>query len=130
MKSKMTKMLATGFVSMIIVASGITAFANPTNKNAGNKLSVIAAKHPKTVRVAVTKDGFNPSQIRVEKDYELTMIFTRAAGKSCGSKVTFPSLNMSHKLPVGREVTVKITPDNFGEIAFTCGKMKGNILVR
>ena len=130
MKNKMMKVLVLGFVSIIMSASGIAVFANPTNIKVGKKTSVIAAKHPKTVRVAVTKDGFNPAQIRVEKDYELTLIFTQAAGKSCGSKVTFPSLNISQKLPVGKEVTVKITPDKAGEIAFTCGKMKGTILAR
>ena len=130
MKIKMMKVLAVGFVSILMSASGIAVFANPTNIKVGEKTSVIARKHPKTVRVAVTKDGFSPSEIKVEKGYELTMIFTRASGKSCGSKVTFPSLNISQKLPVGKEVTVKITPDKAGEIAFTCGKMKGTILAR
>ena len=116
MKNLMMKAAAVGFLSIMISITGIPVFANPTNKKVGKKASVIAEKHPKTVRVAVTKDGFNPSQIRVEKDYELTLIFTRGAGKSCGSKVTFPSLNINQKLPVGKEVTVKITPDKFGEI--------------
>lgn len=130
MRNKIMKVIAVGFLSIMIGTTGIPVFANPTNKTVGKKAGVKAAKHPKTVKVAVTKDGFNPSQIRVEKDYELTMIFTRAAGKSCGSKVTFPSLNISQKLPVGKEVTVKLTPGNFGEITFSCGKTKGTILVR
>ena len=130
MKNKVMKMLAAGVAAIIIGSSGVTAFANPTNKNGNKKSSVTAAKHPKTVRISVTKDGFSPSSIRVEKGYPLTLIFNRADNKGCGKEVVFSSLNIRKKLPLKKNVTIVITPDQAGEIAFACGMgmMKGTIV--
>ncbi|HXG86165.1 MAG TPA: cupredoxin domain-containing protein, partial [Pyrinomonadaceae bacterium] len=92
----------------------------------------VAAKHPKTVRISVSKDGFSPSSINVEEGFPVTLIFTRKDKQGCGNKVVFPSLNIKKNLPVGKPVTVKITPDKSGDIAFTCGMgmYKGNIVVQ
>jgi plastocyanin domain-containing protein len=82
------------------------------------------------VRIKVSKDGFSPSTIEAEKGYPLTLIFTRTDAKNCGNKVVFRSLNISRNLPVGKPVTVKITPDKTGDISFTCGMgmYKGTIV--
>ncbi len=87
---------------------------------------------PKTVRITVDKNGFSPSSISVEKGSSLTLIFNRTTEEGCGSKVVFPSLNISRNLPVGKSVTIKITPAKTGEIAFSCGMgmYKGNIVVQ
>jgi plastocyanin domain-containing protein len=129
MKNKLMKMLAAGVVAVMIGSSGVTAFANPTNKT-GNKKASVAAKHPKTVRVKVTKDGFSPSEIRVEKGYPVTLIFNRADNKGCGREVVFSSLNIRKKLPLKKNVKIVITPQESGEIAFACGMgmMKGTIV--
>ena len=132
MKNKMMKMLAAGLMSLIIGAGGTAAFANSTNNTVVKKLSVAAAKkmHPKTVKVTVTKDGFSPSSIRAEKGYPLTLVFYRADNKGCGREVVFESLNIRKKLPLKKNVTIVITPQETGEIAFACGMgmMKGSIV--
>ncbi len=131
MKNKLMKMLAAGIAAVIVGSSGVSAFAKPTNKN-GNKKSgaTTAAKHPKTVRISVTKDGFSPSSIRAEKGYPLTLIFNRADNQGCGREVVFSSLNIRKKLPLKKNVTIVITPQESGEIAFACGMgmMKGAIV--
>lgn len=129
MKNKLIKMLAAGMAALVFGSSGVVAFANPTSKIGHKKMSV-AAKHPKTVRISVTKDGFSPSEIRVEKGYPVTLIFNRADNKGCGREVVFSSLNIRKKLPLKKDVTVVITPDQTGEIAFACGMgmMKGKIV--
>ncbi len=126
MKNKMMKMLAIGLMSLIIGAKGTAAFASPTIKKAG----VVAAKHPKTVKITVTKDGFTPSSIRAEKGYPLTLVFYRADNKGCGKEVVFESLNIRKKLPLKKNVTIVVTPQETGEIAFACGMgmMKGSIV--
>ncbi len=130
MKNKLMKILAAGVAVIMIGSSGVTAFANPTNKNGNKKLSVTAAKHPRTVRISVTKDGFSPSSIRAEKGSPLTLIFNRADNQGCGTEVVFESLNIRRKLPLKKNVKIVITPDKTGEIAFACGMgmMKGAII--
>ena len=130
MKNRIMKSLACAFVALAVLFGGNAAFANPTaagGKNAAKK----KAAHPKTVRVTVNKNGFSPSTIEVEKGYPLTLVFRRATKEGCGNKVVFPSLNISRNLPVGKNVTVKFTPDKTGDISFTCGMgmMKGSIVV-
>lgn len=132
MKNKLMKILAAIVAAVVIGSSGAAALAVPTGKNGNKKSSAAAAarKHPKTVRVSVTKDGFSPSSIKVEKGYPLTLIFNRADNKGCGKEVVFSSLNIRKKLPLKKDVTVVITPDQAGEIAFACGMgmMKGTIV--
>lgn len=108
------------------------ASAEKTNRRAKAKAAARRASHPKTVRVTVNKNGFSPSSVNVEEGFPLTLIFKRTTKEGCGNKVVFPSLNITRDLPVGKNVTVKFTPDQTGEIAFTCGMgmYKGKILVQ
>jgi plastocyanin domain-containing protein len=133
MKNRIVKSLVAALLAAVIIGGGVNAaFANPTAiGNAKNAAKKKAAKHPKTVRVTVNKNGFSPSTIEVEKGYPVTLIFRRADAKNCGNRVVFPSLNITRNLPVGKAVTVKFTPDKTGDISFTCGMgmYKGNIVV-
>lgn len=131
MKNRLSKVCAVGLMAFIVGLSGSIAFANPSEKN-GRKSAMVAVKHPKTVRISVTKDGFTPSEIRVEKGYPLTMIFNRSDSKGCGKEVVFTALNIRKKLPLRKDVTIVITPEESGEIAFACGMgmMKGKIVAR
>ncbi len=130
MRSKLMKTLAAVVVAIMISSSSVTAFAGATTEK-GRKKASIAAKHPKTVRISVTKDGFTPSQIRAEKGYELTLIFNRPDSKGCSKDVVFSSLNIRKKLELKKDVTIVITPQEVGEIVFKCssGKAKGTITI-
>jgi len=120
--------------SMMLAMLGVnTALANGTNeKSASVAKKTVSAKHPKTVRISVSKNGFSPSSIDVEEGFPVTLIFTRRNKQGCGDKVVFPSLGVTKNLPVGKRVTVKFTPEQTGSIAFTCGMgmYKGNIVVQ
>lgn len=126
----MKSLIATSMM-LAILFSGSAAFAISINTK-----TIIEAKykvlvsHPKTVHITVSKDGFSPSAIKVEKGYEVTLIFTRTDKNSGGGKIVFPSLKITKNLPVGKEVEVKITPDQAGDIIFTSGKFKGTITVK
>ena len=115
MKNKMMKMLAVGLMAVMI--------------NLTVNVADVAA-HPKTVKVRVTKNGFSPATINVEKGHLLNLVFYRADNEGCGTEVVFPSLNIRKKLPLKKNVTVQITPKEAGEINFSCGMnmMKGTII--
>lgn len=85
--------------------------------------------HPKTVRISVSEKGFSPSSISAEEGFPLTLIFTRRSRQGCGNKVVFPSLGIEKNLPLGKPVTVRVTP-RAGKISFSCGMgmYKGSIV--
>lgn len=131
MKKLITKSLTVIALIAAVMFGGNAAFA--TTGGVKKTTSVRKkAKHPKTVRITVNKNGFSPSSIMVEEGSPLTLIFKRPKNEGCGNKVVFPSLNITKDLPVGKNVTIKFTPDQTGEISFTCGMgmMKGKIVVQ
>ena len=123
--------MLSALVMVIIGASGMSVPAGETGKTKRTvKKTRVAVKHPKTVKVTVNREGFNPSMIKVEKGYPLTLVFYRATREGCGTEVMFPALNIRRNLPLKRNVTVKFTPKETDEIAFSCGMnmMKGKII--
>lgn len=134
MKRQITKSLVAVSMTIAILFGGSVVFASGANAKlkTGAKAKAARRAHPKTVRVTVNKNGFSPSSISVEEGFPITLIFKRATKEGCGDKVVFPSLNITRDLPIGKNVTVKFTPDQSGEIAFTCGMgmYKGKIVVQ
>ena len=131
MKNKMMKMIGAVLMMVAIGASGMSVSAGETAKTKrAVKKTRVAVKHPKTVKVTVNRQGFSPSTINVEKGSPLTLVFYRATREGCGTEVMFPSLNIRRNLPLKRNVTVKFTPKETGEISFSCGMnmMKGKIV--
>ena len=131
MKNKLMRTFCAALVAFAIGSIGTTAIAATTIETNGDRAGA-KVKHPKTVRISVSKDGFNPTQIRAEKGYELTLIFTQTDTEGCSDEVVFASLNIRKKLMLNKEVTIAITPKDAGEIVFECsvGKLKGSIAVR
>lgn len=125
------KMISAALFAFVIGSIGTTGFAATPLEKSRDTASA-KAKHPKTVRISVSKDGFGPAQIRAEKGYELTLIFTQTDTEGCSEDVVFTSLNIRKKLVLNKEVTIAITPKEAGEVVFECsvGKLKGSIAVR
>jgi hypothetical protein len=83
-----------------------------------------------TIKVA---GDFQPSVINAKAGQPLTLRFDRTAGApSCGDEVVFKSLNQTYKVPDKQITEVKLTPQQTGDLHFTCGMnmMKGKIVVQ
>ena len=128
MKNQIMKSVVAASMMLAMLFGGNAALANPTygKNNVKKKFG-----HPKTVRITVNKKGFSPASIGTEQGSPLTLIFKRPKNEGCGNKVVFPSLNITKDLPVGKNVTIKFTPSQTGNINFTCGMgmYKGSIVV-
>jgi plastocyanin domain-containing protein len=130
MKNKRVTILTFALV-LLLIGSGVSeGFAGHQSKKGLKKARITAFSHPKTVKVTVNGEGFNPSTIKVEKGHPLSLVFYRVERDGCGAEVVFPALNIRRTLPLKRNVTVKFTPKESGEIAFSCGMnmMKGKIV--
>jgi len=90
MKKQIMKSLIAASMMLAMLFGGNAAFANGTNGKTNNGATKkVAAKHPKTVRISVSKDGFSPSSINVEEGYPVTLVFTRKDKKTAAIKSFF-----------------------------------------
>ncbi len=84
------------------------------------------------IKIVVSGNGYEPSEIKVEKGKPVKLVFLRQDANNCGGEVIFSKLNITKKLPVGETVLVEFTPTEAGDISFACGMgmMKGKVLVQ
>ncbi len=123
-------------VFLAACAFGQPAVANNNQAvNAGDETADMGeseAENPaKTIKVSVLRSGFAPESIKVKKGQPVKLAFYRKDADNCGGEVVFPKLNIKKELPVGKTVLVAFTPQESGELAFTCGMnmMRGKIVV-
>ena len=72
-------------------------------------------------RVAVSENGFEPARITARAGAPVRITFVRTTDATCATEVSIPSHNIKRALPLNQPVTIDITPQKSGEIAFTCG---------
>ncbi len=96
-------------------------------KKAANEFTAPAG----AIKVMVSKRGFEPSEIKIEKGKPTQLAFYRRDAENCASEVVFPKLNITKKLPVGETVLVEFTPQESGDITFACGMnmLRGKVVV-
>jgi len=105
---------------LVIVTIGSFAFAKGENVQAT------------AIKLAVTKDGFEPKTIDVKPGTEVTLLVTRKTESTCAKKIQIPSKNVKQDLPLNKEVSIQLGKLDKGEIRFGCGMMMetGQINVR
>lgn len=92
-------------------------------------MPTITQAHPRTVKINVSKKGFSPSTIEVEKGHLLNLVFTRTDKSACTGGVSVSKINVRKTLPLKKDVVISFMPGEAGEITFSCGSMKGKIIV-
>jgi plastocyanin domain-containing protein len=79
-----------------------------------------AKKAAKTVEIAVTSDGFTPSDIKVKAGETVKLVVTRKTDRTCAKEIVIRDLGVNQPLPLDKPVTVEITPKKPGPIRFAC----------
>jgi plastocyanin domain-containing protein len=74
-------------------------------------------------RATITIDGgkYTPSVVSVERGKPVELTFIGGQELGCGGTVVFKSLSQSKDVESGKSVMFAFTPDEAGEIPFTCG---------
>jgi plastocyanin len=75
----------------------------------------------RTVNVAVTDNGFEPSKIKAKKGEKLRLVVTRKTDSTCAKEIVVKDHGIHQPLPLGKTVTVELTPAKSGEIRYACG---------
>jgi plastocyanin domain-containing protein len=75
----------------------------------------------RTVEVAVTDNGFEPSRVKAKKGEKVRLVVTRKTDSTCAKEIVIKDHGINQPLPLGKAVTVEFTPAKSGEIRYACG---------
>lgn len=85
------------------------------------------------IDIKVTSAGFEPREIHVKRGHPVVLAFTRVTDRTCITAIDIPDENVKgFELPLGRTVTLTITPAKKGLEPFHCSAMgmgKGRLVV-
>jgi plastocyanin domain-containing protein len=75
----------------------------------------------RTVEMAVTENGFEPSKVSVNKGEKVRLVVTRKTDSTCATEIVIEDQGVNAELPLGKAVAVEFTPKKSGEIHYACG---------
>jgi plastocyanin domain-containing protein len=75
----------------------------------------------RTVEMTVTEDGYVPAKIKANKGEKLRLVITRKTDRTCAREIVIKEAGVNKKLPLGKTVTVEVTPKKSGELKYACG---------
>ena len=83
------------------------------------------------VRMSITRRGFEPSVINLEKGVPVRWIINGDGATGCTNKIIIPSLGISQDIHSGDNV-VKFQADEAGQVPFSCwmGMVRGRFIVQ
>src|SRR3989449_859560 len=89
-----------------------------------------AAPAARTIDLAVTDKGFEPSKIDVKKGEPLHVVVTRKTDATCAKELVIQDQGIRKELPLDKPVAIDFTPQKSGEIRYACGMgMIGGVLL-
>jgi RND family efflux transporter MFP subunit len=96
------------------------------------RLGLRSNERVETARIELTEQGYEPSKVTVRAGAPARITFVRMTDNTCGTEITFPSLNIRRPLPLKQPVDIEFTPAKSGDIAFVCGMgmLKGVVVVQ
>jgi hypothetical protein len=85
----------------------------------------------RTVEMQVTEDGYVPAKIRANKGEKLRLVVTRTTDRTCAKEIVIKEAGINTPLPLGKAVTIEVSPKKSGELKYACGMdmISGVILV-
>jgi plastocyanin domain-containing protein len=73
------------------------------------------------VEIAVTANGFEPSQVNVKEGEPLKLVVTRKTDDTCAKDIVIRDADIKAELPLNKPVTLQFTPGRAGELKYACG---------
>lgn len=90
------------------------------------------ASRDQRAKITVTEAGFVPAVVTVQSGRAVTLLVTRRTDRTCATALVLKALGIDEKLPLGRTVAIRFTPERPGELTYSCpmDMIHGRILVR
>ncbi|MGE3345606.1 MAG: efflux RND transporter periplasmic adaptor subunit [Vicinamibacterales bacterium] len=82
--------------------------------------------------VEITQAGLVPARVTIPANQAVDLVFIRRVEETCGTDVVIPDLGISRDLPIDTRVTIRLPPQQPGEVTFACGMnmLKGTVVVQ
>jgi plastocyanin domain-containing protein len=90
------------------------------------------AAREQRLRISVTEKGFVPAVVTVKAGQPVTLLVTRRTERTCATAFVLKKYGINEKLPLGRTVVIRLTPERPGELVYACpmDMIHGRIVVR
>lgn len=98
----------------------ILALALLSLPSCGGKKEMVKEGAMGAMRVTITQEGFQPSEVIVGADEPVTLEFIRTTDQTCITGVHFPKTGVTVNLPLNETVEIPIQAKAGEEIEFTC----------
>src|SRR5438105_3916267 len=108
-------------------ASGCRAKPVPSLENSASSAVADVTKFA----VKVTKDGFEPSEVKLTVGKPAALEFTRAVESECLNAVRMPWLTEPVALPLGKPIVIPVDTKTAGSFRYSCwmGMVFGKVTV-
>lgn len=73
------------------------------------------------IKVQVTENGFEPSQIKAKAGAHVVMKVIRTTDNTCATAIQFKEKKIKKDLPLNKEISVDLGTLKKGDITFACG---------
>ena len=91
-----------------------------------------AAPKEQKIVLTVTRNGFEPANVKVRAGQPVRLVVTRQVERTCATDIVIKELGISKPLPLGKAVEVTFTPRKAGTLRYACAMdmIAGELLVR
>jgi plastocyanin domain-containing protein len=96
----------------LVIMIGCAAKEEPLPAGSGRRIDV-----------KVTENGFEPDKISVQKDEQVTLVFTRKTDSTCAKQVLFDPGDgkpINQDLPLDKPVPISVKFPKTGEVRYAC----------
>ena len=89
------------------------------------------AQQPQTATITITKNGFEPGNLKLKVNVPAKVTFLRQTNDTCATAVVISEYKVKKDLPLNQPVIVDFTPTKTGNFSFVCGMfmLKGDLVV-
>ena len=114
--------LRTGALALFATVVGMTTFAS----------AAPAPKHEQRVVITVTKNGFEPSSIRLKAGQPVRLVVTRTVERTCATDIVLGDFGIKKPLPLNKPTEVQFTPRKPGAIRYACAMdmVAGSLIIQ
>lgn len=90
-----------------------------------------AAKREQRIAITVTKQGFEPSSVRLKAGQPVRLVVTRKVERTCATEIVVKEYGIQRPLPLDQPVEVRFTPRKAGAVRYACAMdmIAGRLLV-